>query len=300
MIPRSISFNKQILYSLFGAPLRVDVGTTVDGHRAYDQINPINPTLSASSQQLTKVISLTPPPPLVLALIVTALLFSIYMWFYLSPLFRDRPSYHSHSRQPRLARPRYNIRITDPEMNTSTLQDEKKSLISWIHRSSLGRFIDITGRIHNKAVDPLTNDRAKLKATLSREPTSFGIRPLGPEDYQIYHPHGTTPPSLPLPLHFGNEVEGSLMQSVLTPPPPAYAARPEGSSQFDLRRHLSPPSPGSSFGSRYALRLVPRRSATDIDCISISPSTHLRFPHLHLSSSRSLSPPSPPRRSFSS
>ena len=28
------------------APLRVDV-TTIDGHRAYDQINPINPTLSA-------------------------------------------------------------------------------------------------------------------------------------------------------------------------------------------------------------------------------------------------------------
>ncbi|KAF8329220.1 hypothetical protein F5887DRAFT_1005234 [Amanita rubescens] len=283
MIPQSTSLDKQFLYSLFGAPLRVDVGTTVDGHRVYDQINPVNPTL-------------------ILTLIVTALLFSIYMWFYLSPLFHERSSYHSHSRQHRVARPRYNIRITDPEMNISTLQDEKKSLISWIHRSSLGRFIDITGRIHNKSVERPTDDRAKVK--LAREPTSFGIHPLGLEDYQIFNLQGTTgtgtPPSLALPLHFGNEVEGSLMQSILTPPPPAYAARPEGSSQFDLRRHQSPPSPGSSFDPHHTLRLVPRRSATDIDSISISPSTYLRFPLLHLSPSRSLLPPSPPRRSSSS
>ena len=44
----SMSLDKQILYSLIGEPLRQDIGTTIDGHRAYDQINPANPTLSAS------------------------------------------------------------------------------------------------------------------------------------------------------------------------------------------------------------------------------------------------------------
>ena len=44
----SMSLDKQILYSLIGEPLRQDIGTTIDGHRAYDQINPANPTLSVS------------------------------------------------------------------------------------------------------------------------------------------------------------------------------------------------------------------------------------------------------------
>ena len=51
--------DRKILYSLFGAPLRQDIGTTIDGHRAYDQINPANPTLSLSFERLIQFSGLT-------------------------------------------------------------------------------------------------------------------------------------------------------------------------------------------------------------------------------------------------
>ena len=243
------------------------------------------------------------------------------MWFYLSPLFRDRPSYRSSTAEQThsKARSRHNIRIADPEINLSSLQDEKKSLISWIHRSSLGRFIDITGRIHTKVIDRDSDDHAKLKVNLKHGPTKFDIRPLGVEDYQIFNLRGALPPSS-LPIHFGHDIlldaphlqaqphDGSPVP-MLTPPPPVYTAHAEGSSpHFDLRRHQSPPltcpfvhagchSPGEHSDPiiicpHHTLKLVSRKSATDH--IAVSAPTYMQFPHLHLSSSRSLNPPSPP------
>ena len=250
---------------------------------------------------------------------LSVFLFAVYMWFYLSPLFRHRSSYRSSTAEPThsKARSRHNIRIVDPEINMSTLQDEKKSLISWIHRSSLGRFIDITGRIHTKAVDRDIDgdDHARLKVNLKHGPTKSEIRPLGVEDYHIFNLRGALPPSS-LPIHFRNDVlldaphpqaqphDGSPVP-MLTPPPPVYTAHPEGSPHFDLRRHQSPPLTGSFvyagchehsdpmiIDPHHTLKLISRKSASDQ--IAVSAATYMQFPHLHLSSSRSLSPPSPP------
>ncbi|KAF8720801.1 hypothetical protein AX14_010723 [Amanita brunnescens Koide BX004] len=272
MTINSMPLDRKILYSLFGAPLRQDIGTTIDGHRAYDQINPANPTL-------------------IFTLMFSVFLFAVYMWFYLSPLFRERPPYRSSTAEPRpaIVRPRHNIRIVDPELNMSSLQDEKKSLISWIHRSSLGRFIDVTGRIHNKAVDRDSDDHPKLKVNLKHGPTKFGIRPLGVEDYQIFNLRGARPPPS-LPLHFGNDLllDVSRLQAqlhdgspvpILAPPPPVYTPHP------------SPPSTGSFVQSPGAhsdatidpyptLKQMKGKSATDR--ITVSTVTCI------------ISPPSPP------
>ena len=238
---------------------------------------------------------------------LSVFLFAVYMWFYLSPLFRDRPSYRSSTAEPirSKARSRHNIRIVDPEINMSNLQDEKKSLISWIHRSSLGRFIDITGRIHAKAVDRDSDDHAKVK--LKHGLTPFAIRPLGVDDYQIFNLRGALPPSS-LPVHFGHDVvldaphlqaqpHDSSPTPILTPPPPVYTAHPEGSPQFDPRRHPSPSlvyagchSPGEHSDP---MIICPHHSLSR-KSIAVSAATYMQFPHLHLSSSRSFSPPSPP------
>ncbi|KAK2462636.1 hypothetical protein APHAL10511_005369 [Amanita phalloides] len=223
---------QKILLTLFGEPLHQDVGTTVDGQRAYEQINPLNPTL-------------------ILTLLISVLLFAIYMWFYLSPLFREQPL-------------RRKSQTADPEMGVRTLphpapsgeastEAEKKSLISWIHRSSLGRFIDVTGRIRNHIPD-----RCRLKHVPVRRPTDIGIRPPCVEDYQFLTIERalstsssplSSPLSLPLPLHAWNAHQDSAAV-FLMPPPPAYSAlsRSDGaSSQFLEPRRCcscssSPPS----------------------------------------------------------
>ncbi|KAF8625160.1 hypothetical protein AX15_005533 [Amanita polypyramis BW_CC] len=202
---------RKILYSLFGEPMREDIGTTIDGHRAYDQISPMNPTL-------------------ILTLMLSAVLFAIYMWFYLSPLFRDQPPTFSNPKRsstqnpPHLHDSQYSstIRVVDPEMNMVVLSsdEEKKSLISWIHRSSLGRFIDITGHIHKP-------DNKKQQHAPAGQPAGYPI-PIG----------FIRGPLSPLSM-----TPQSSYRPMLTPPPPAYAARPDGPSQYELKRHQSPPSP---------------------------------------------------------
>jgi len=77
--------------------------------------------------------------------------------------------YHSLSRRHGLARPQHKIRITDPEMNISALQDEKKSFILWI---------DITGRIHNKLIDrppPTIAQRGETRGSHVEADKAYGM-----------------------------------------------------------------------------------------------------------------------------
>ena len=144
----------------------------------------------------------TNSPLTVLALVISGILFTIYMWFYLSPLFRGQG--------PTAARRDV---VADAEMNAAAPDPEKASLITWIHRSSLGRFIDVTGRLQK--VDELqSNDQG---------------------GYHFLNP----------PLSRGSSFSSNatrVPQAVpLTPPPPAYGAGTDGFGRFGLKRHYSAP-----------------------------------------------------------
>ena len=71
----------------------------------------------------------------------------------------------------------------------SGLQDEKKSLISWIHRSSLERSIGTIGRIHNKAIDR-DSDSSKSISVDSAVIVSLGLCHI----LSLYFSHGYTMP----------------------------------------------------------------------------------------------------------
>ncbi|KAF8206478.1 hypothetical protein K438DRAFT_477456 [Mycena galopus ATCC 62051] len=175
--------SRDLAYSLFGGPLILDVGPTVNGEIIRVRVQPIN-TISVS------------------ALVISVLLFLAFMYFYLSPLWRNRGPRATRSND-----------AEQPGMQEDEEEEEKRSLLSWLHFRSRDRFSTV---IHKTAV-PKQSPRLAIPPSLKRSPSSFA--------------RGSLIPHLP---------------PTLTPPPPAYASRP--SSPYSSPHLGGPrvPSPLSS------------------------------------------------------
>ncbi|KAJ6619743.1 hypothetical protein B0H10DRAFT_2216569 [Mycena sp. CBHHK59/15] len=159
---------RDLAYSLFGGPLILDVGPTVNGEIIRVRVQPVN------------VISVT-------ALVISLLLFIAFMVFYLYPLLRNQ----GRDRGAVATGP------GDAEQSGSPPMDEETSgLLSWLHFRSRDRF----STTHNS---PNPKQGSKLAS------------PVIPRR-----------PGLGQPSSFAR---GSLIphsSPTLTPPPPAYASRP--------------------------------------------------------------------------
>ncbi|KIL59569.1 hypothetical protein M378DRAFT_14702 [Amanita muscaria Koide BX008] len=163
-------------------------------------------TIATADGQLVHILGKVWNPTSIVTLLISGICFAIYLWFYLSPLLRGQGPTSRHRT------------FIDTEMNAP--QDaEKASLITWIHRSSLGRFSDLTGRF----------DKADEKST----------------DYYHLRPPLSRGSSFTSNLGSGSCVPNAVP---LSPPPLAYPAGSNGSVEFELNRHQSsPPSPLTNY-----------------------------------------------------
>ncbi|KAJ7494728.1 hypothetical protein B0H11DRAFT_915195 [Mycena galericulata] len=200
-----MSPREDLAYSLFGGPLILDVGPTVNGQMIRVRVQPIN------------TISVT-------ALIISIILFLGFMWFYLHPLLRNRRALSAAA----------HACTRDAEQPGSPIdEEEKNSLLSWLHFRSRDRF----STAHNS---PDTKDSSKFASPVSmppglkRQPSSFARGSLIPH----------------------------LSPGTLTPPPPAYASRPNSPLALAEFRFPSPLSSPRSDASRSP----PSRSP----CLSLS------------------------------
>ncbi|KAJ7756422.1 hypothetical protein DFH07DRAFT_820517 [Mycena maculata] len=183
-------------YSLFGGPLILDVGPTINGEIIRVRVQPIN-AISVS------------------ALVISLLLFLIFMWFYLYPLFRNR--------RPVAAAERARTRDAEQpgSLGTQIDEEEKSSLISWLHFRSRDRFSTAHDSPYTKASSKLASP-VPIAPGLARQPSSFARGSLIPH----------------------------LSPVTLTPPPPAYASRPNSPLALAEFRFPSPVSSPRSDVSR--------------------------------------------------
>ncbi|KAF7374925.1 hypothetical protein MSAN_00378600 [Mycena sanguinolenta] len=136
---------RNLAYSMFGGPFDVDVGPTVDGEIIHVRIQPIN-TISVS------------------ALVISVLLFMVFMYFYLHPLF--------HNRGPR---PTISSDAEQPAMQKDE-DEEKNNLLSWLHFRSRDRF---SATVHDSPV-PKRSLKLASPPGLKRNPSSFARGSLIP------------------------------------------------------------------------------------------------------------------------
>ncbi|KAJ6531787.1 hypothetical protein B0H19DRAFT_456274 [Mycena capillaripes] len=156
---------RDLAYSLFGGPLILNVGPTINGEMVHVRVQPIN-TISVS------------------ALVISVLLFMGFMYIYLYPLCRQR---RARVRATTSGLPR-NSDAEQPSYSGMQIDEEKRSLLSWLHFRSRDRFSTHDSPDFGLASPP----------GLKRQPSSFARGSLIP----------------------------SLSPITLSPPPPAYASRP--------------------------------------------------------------------------
>ncbi|KAJ7773268.1 hypothetical protein B0H16DRAFT_1714163 [Mycena metata] len=170
---------RDLVYSLFGAPLILDVGPTVNGEMIRVRVQPVN------------TISVT-------ALVISLLLFIGFMYIYLYPLLRDR--------RARNAAKRARARSDAEQVGTRMDEEEKSSLLSWLHVRSRDRFSTAHG-----SPDPIQSPKSTspilVPPTLRRQPSSFArgslIPHLSPVAIASPPPAYASQPSTPVPhFHF--------------------------------------------------------------------------------------------------
>ncbi|KAJ7104163.1 hypothetical protein B0H15DRAFT_11921 [Mycena belliarum] len=150
---------RDFAYSLFGGPLILDVGPTVNGEIIRVRVQPIN------------TISVT-------ALAISLLLFLSFMYFYLYPLFRNRRALAATSERAR------NTDVEQPAMQS--IEEEKINLLSWLHFRSRDRF-----STHNSSPkSPKSVSPVQTPPGLKRQPSSFTRGSLVPN----LSPASLTPP----------------------------------------------------------------------------------------------------------
>ncbi|KAJ7903568.1 hypothetical protein B0H14DRAFT_947066 [Mycena olivaceomarginata] len=133
---------RDLAYSLFGGPLIIAVGPTVNGEIIRVRVQPIN-TISVS------------------ALIISVLLFIGFMYCYLSPLFRQRA-----------ARAAACTDAEQPEVQKD--EEEKDSLLSWLHVRSRDRF---STAAHDGPIPKPTPRLASTPVMLTPPPPAYASRP---------------------------------------------------------------------------------------------------------------------------
>ncbi|KAJ7475844.1 hypothetical protein FB451DRAFT_258998 [Mycena latifolia] len=188
---------RDLAYSLFGGPLILDVGPTVNGEIIRVRVQPIN------------TISVT-------ALVISIVLFISFMCIYLYPLLRHRRALATASER---------ARTNDAEQPGSPgLQmdeEDKSSLLSWLHFRSRDRF-STAHDSPNPKQSSKSESPARTLPGLKRQPSSFTRGSLIPH----------------------------LSPGTLTPPPPAYASRPSSPLALGDFRFPSPLSSPRSDASR--------------------------------------------------
>ncbi|KAJ7158760.1 hypothetical protein C8R46DRAFT_399973 [Mycena filopes] len=230
---------RDLAYSLFGGPLILDVGPTINGEVIRVRVQPVN------------TISVT-------ALVISLLLFIGFMYIYLYPLLRDRRARHAAKR----ARARSDAEQPGMQMD----EEEKNSLLSWLHFRSRDRFSTAHNSPEPKQSPKLTSP-FPAPPSLSRQPSSFTRGSLVPH----------------------------LSPVAVTSPPPAYASQPGTPvPHFRFPSPLSSPrSNSSSSRSPSPLQLSPtlppaaapgptpsRRVSPPSACSSTrAPSRAARAPH---------------------
>ncbi|KAF7327790.1 hypothetical protein MKEN_00358800 [Mycena kentingensis (nom. inval.)] len=177
-------------YSLFGGPLILDLGPTVDGEVIHVHVQPIN------------TISVT-------ALAISLLLFLAFMAFYLYPLLRAR------RQRARLAAA--NAPSATLPLGAEPNAEEKSSLMSWLYARSRDRFSTHETR-KEKVASPLVgapslrNQQSSTRgslvpdfSTLTPPPPAYASRPGSPlamAEYRFLSPVAsptTSPHSTPRP-----------------------------------------------------------------------------------------------------
>nr|GAT60757.1 predicted protein [Mycena chlorophos] len=107
-------YTRDAAYSLFGGPLILNVGPTINGEFIRVRIQPIN-TVS------------------VIALAISLLLFIAFMCFYLYPLYRQRRERKRAAVAP--------VKHASPDLEPGCSSEaDKKSLMSWLYSRSRDRF----------------------------------------------------------------------------------------------------------------------------------------------------------------
>ncbi|KAF7330538.1 hypothetical protein MVEN_02493500 [Mycena venus] len=199
---------RDLAYSLFGAPLILDVGPTVNGEIIRVRVQPIN-TISVS------------------ALVISVLLFMGFMYFYLYLLCHKRRTITSQ---------RVSSDAEQPEIHID--EEEKRSLLSWLHFRSRDRF-------STAAYDsPLPKPSPGFASPpgLKRNPSSFArgslIPHLPPVMLASPPPAYASRPSSPYPSRPNTPLGWSRVPSPLGSP------RSEASkSNSPQTPSLSPPFP---------------------------------------------------------
>lgn len=129
-------------------------------------------------------------PCVVLVLAICLLLFGIFLWFYLSPLLRNRHAVTAFSEQTQ------NSELLDDPLN----EGERKKLLSWLYVRPGDRFIDSRNRI--QSADSMVEKGQDGK-------------------------HKFSPPSFLKQTRSSFSSFGrSSLVPYLSPPPPAYASHP--------------------------------------------------------------------------
>ncbi|KAH0581344.1 hypothetical protein J132_03003 [Termitomyces sp. J132] len=81
--------------------------------------------------------------------VVIGILFVVFLYLYISPLFKERPTEHkSKESDARTAT------SSDAEAGNDMDPTERSTLLAWMHRRSRGRFVDITGSAHQNLEIP--------------------------------------------------------------------------------------------------------------------------------------------------
>ncbi|KAJ7274428.1 hypothetical protein B0H12DRAFT_398260 [Mycena haematopus] len=247
---RSLLFSmlspRDLAYSLFGGPLIVNVGPTVNGEIIRVRVQPIN-TISVS------------------ALVISVLLFIAFMYIYLHPLFRNRgpyPTRSSDAEQPGIPKD----------------EEEQNSLLSWLHFRSRDRFSTavhdspVTKRSPRLASPPGLKQNLSsfargsliphLSPTLASPPPAYASRTSSPFSSPHNGPFGRS--CVPSPL--SSEAASSPRALSLSPPLPALSAPAACARamafeetlhiQFDLHRS-APSHPQTTHRSRSCSDTVP-------------------------------------------
>ncbi|KAK7033089.1 hypothetical protein R3P38DRAFT_782338 [Favolaschia claudopus] len=166
---------RDLAYSLFGGPLILNVGPTVNGEIIRVRVQPIN-TFSVA------------------ALIISIALFVCFMYFYLYPLFRQRAT----------------RRRGDAEKSQAD-EEEKTNLLSWLHFRSRDRFSSLA--TDDTAAEPIpsTPTLKRKPSTFARDSLVPHLSPTLPPPPPAY----ASRPNSPFGSRSNSPLSGSRVPSPL-------------------------------------------------------------------------------------
>ncbi|CAK5268523.1 unnamed protein product [Mycena citricolor] len=223
--------SNDLAYSLFGGPLILDVGPTVNGEIIRVRVQPIN------------TISVT-------ALVISLLLFIAFMCFYLYPIFRERQARQASKLESQ--NPDAEKLLPQPDE-----EDDKGNLLSWLHFRSRDRF-----STHNASSTSLPRlgkqnscvfSRGSLIPDLSASPVTppppiYTSRPNSPlAEYHFpasYIPALSTSQRSPSSLRFQIDAPESLSR-IRAPPPILVRSRSDSLLPVLSTKVAARPFPGT-------------------------------------------------------